>query len=94
MVSYMVYCTELTFRRTLKTFFFNQYECVQRITGATCMCYINPHFTYLLTYLLSWTLIGYICHAETTTEKCQHEILYCEKCLCNLWHHRCRSRIK
>jgi len=45
--------TRNNFRQFLKTFLFETYWCIQRITGFMTMCYINRLFTYLL--LLTYT---------------------------------------
>jgi len=47
-------CSDEFFRRSLKTFLFAKYKCVERIRGlSTTMCYINRHYLsiYLSIYL-------------------------------------------
>ena len=52
-------CSDKSFRRSLKTFLFAKYWCVQCIRGfTTTMCYINRHYLsiYLSIYLSNLTL--------------------------------------
>jgi len=48
-------CGSDSFKQFLKTILFSLYQCDQRIRGffKNVMRYINPRFTYLLTYLLT-----------------------------------------
>ena len=54
-------CSDEFFRRSLKTFLFAKYKCVERIRGlSTTMCYINRHYLSIyLSIIYDFQLVGY-----------------------------------